>query len=214
MEELRTDQECHSDYIRNYLDEVSDITREIDTKEIEKAIEILHEAWKHGKHVFLMGCGGSASAASHFAADLSKTTLSPGKKRFRAISLVDNTPCISAWTNDEGWGSVFAGQIENFIEEGDVVIGISVHGGSGRGNAGVWSQNLTKAMQLVRDRGGKCIGLAGFDGGAFSELCDACIVVPKNSTALVEGFHSDIQHMIIFRLRQLIADSGEGSEGE
>jgi D-sedoheptulose 7-phosphate isomerase len=207
MEELKADHETNEDYIDNYMKEVVDITNNINKNEINKAIDILFNAWKNGNNVYLMGCGGSASTASHFAGDLSKTTLSSGKKRFKAISLVDNTPCISAWTNDEGWASVFQGQIENFMQQGDVVIGISVHGGKGKGNAGEWSQNLTKAMQYVKEHGGKCIGVAGFDGGAFKELCDACIIVPKNSTPLVEGFHGDIQHLIIFRLKQLIADS-------
>ncbi len=209
MEELKADQETNKDYLDNYMKEVMDIANSIDKEQIDKAIDILFQAWKKKNHVYLMGCGGSASTASHFAADLSKTTLSPGKKRFRAISLVDNTPCVSAWTNDEGWESVFQGQIENFMEPGDVIIGFSVHGGSGKGNAGAWSQNMTKAMQYVKDNGGKCIGIAGFDGGAFKELCDACIVVPKNSTPLVEGFHGDIQHMIIFRLKHLIQSSSE-----
>jgi len=196
-------------FIREYLKDVKGICDSLDVESVDRAIAILFEAWKNGNHVFLMGCGGSASTASHFTADLLKTTIVPGKKRFKAISLVDVTPCVSAWTNDEGWESVFRGQIENFMKPGDVVIGISVHGGKGKGNAGAWSQNLTSAMQYVKDAGGRCIGLAGFDGGAFKDICDACIIVPKNSTPLVEGFHCDIQHMIITRLRELIMGHGE-----
>lgn len=196
-----------SEYVENYLKEVKQIAETIDQKQIAKAIQILFEAWKNGRHVYIMGCGGSAATASHFAADLSKTTMAKGKKRFKALSLVENPALTTAWINDEGWENVFVGQIENFMQPGDVVIGISVHGGKGRGNAGAWSQNLTKAMQFVKDNGGKCIGLAGFDGGAFVELCDACIVVPKNSTPLVEGFHCDVQHLIIFRLKELIEKS-------
>jgi D-sedoheptulose 7-phosphate isomerase len=197
---MKTDQQ----YIDDYFTEVVDITKKINREEIAKAIDLLFEAWKDGKRIYLMGCGGSASTASHFAADLSKTANVPGKKRFKAISLVDNTPVVSAWTNDEGWASVFQGQIENHMEPGDIVIGFSVHGGKGKGNAGDWSQNLTKAMNYVKSNGGKCIGFAGFDGGAFRELCDACIIVPKDSTPLVEGFHGDLQHLIIFRLKELI----------
>jgi D-sedoheptulose 7-phosphate isomerase len=197
------------EYIEEYLKEVEDITKKIDRSQIDKAINILFSAWEKGNRVYFMGCGGSASTASHFAGDLSKTTIVPGKKRFKAISLVDNTPAVSAWTNDEGWSSVFQGQIEPFMEQGDVVVGISVHGGKGKGNAGEWSQNMTKAMQYVKEKGGKCIGLAGFDGGAFKDLCDACIIVPKPSTPLVEGFHGDIQHMIIFRLRELIENKSQ-----
>lgn len=195
----------NTEYIENYFENVRDILETIDKSEICKAIDILFDAWKNDKNVYFMGCGGSAGTASHFAADLSKTTIIKGKKRFKSHSLVDNASLVSAWTNDEGWASVFTGQIENSIRPGDVVVGLSVHGGSGQGNAGAWSQNMTSAMQFVKDNGGKCIGLAGFDGGAFKQLCDACIVVPKESTPLVEGFHSDIQHLMIFRLKEMIA---------
>jgi D-sedoheptulose 7-phosphate isomerase len=191
-------------HIDNYLAEVGEIIAKIDRAQIDKAIEILFEAWRSGSHVFVMGCGGSAATASHFAADLAKTTMCKGKKRFKAMSLVENPALTTAWTNDEGWENVFVGQIENFMQPGDVVLGISVHGGKGKGNAGTWSQNLTKAMQYVKDHGGKAIGMAGFDGGAFKDICDATIIVPKDSTPLVEGFHSDIQHLMIFRLKELI----------
>ena len=199
----------HREYIKKYLDDVKSLCDKFDVNEINKAIDILFEAWKNGNHVYLMGCGGSASTASHFAGDLSKTTMAPGKKRFKAISLVDNTPVVSAWTNDEGWSSVFKGQIENFMQPGDVAVALSVHGGKGKGNAGEWSQNLTLALQYVKDNGGRAIGLAGFDGGAFGEICDACIIVRADSTPLTEGLHCDIQHLIIFRLKELIANYKE-----
>jgi D-sedoheptulose 7-phosphate isomerase len=196
----------HTEYINQYLANVEDIIKKIDKKEINKAINILFDAWKNDKHVYFMGCGGSAGTASHFAADLSKTTMCKGKKRFKSISLVDNPSLTTAWINDEGWENVFKGQIENFMQPGDVVVGLSVHGGSGKGNALAWSQNLTKAMQYVKDNGGKAIGIAGFDGGAFKEITDACIIVPKDSTPLVEGFHGDLQHLIIFKLKEMIAE--------
>ena len=199
----------HMEYIENYLKEVKGIADKIDRKQLNSAIEILFDAWKNNKNVYFIGCGGSAGTASHFAADLSKTTMAKGKKRFKSISLVDNPSLTTAWINDEGWENVFVGQIENFMQQGDIVVALSVHGGKGKGNAGAWSQNLTKAMQYVKDNGGKAIGIAGFDGGAFRELADACIIVPKNSTPLVEGFHGEIQHMIIFRLKELIAEYKE-----
>ncbi len=197
----------NKEFIQTYLEDVKDIASQIDREEINKAIKILFDAWKTDNHVYFIGCGGSAGTASHFAADLSKTTMCKGKKRFKALSLVENPSLTTAWINDEGWENVFVGQIENFMKPGDVVVALSVHGGSGKGNALAWSQNLTKAMAYVKDHGGKAIGLAGFDGGAFKELADACVIVPKNSTPLVEGFHSDIQHMIIFRLKELIEKS-------
>jgi D-sedoheptulose 7-phosphate isomerase len=205
VEELKTDHSSHEEYIKNYLNEVVDITRTINRNEIKKAIEILFDAWKNDNQVFVFGNGGSASTATHFAADLSKTTIIKGKKRFKGISLFDNVPLVTAWINDEGWENVYRGQLENLFQPGDVAIAISVHGGKGRGNATEWSQNLTRALQYAKDNRGKCIGISGFDGGSFNELCDASIIVPKNSTPLVEGFHGDITHLIIFRLKELIA---------
>lgn len=209
MEELKCDQEKNSDYIDHYFDQVIDITKKIDRPEIDRAISILFDAWKSDSQIFVFGNGGSASTATHFAADLSKTTIIKGKKRFRGISLFDNVPLVSAWINDEGWQNVYTGQLKNLYQKGDVAIAISVHGGAGKGNAGEWSQNLTRGLQYVKDNGGKTIGISGFDGGSFNELCDASIVVPKDSTPLVEGFHCDIQHLIIFRLKQMIKDYKE-----
>ena len=150
--------------------------------------------------VFVMGCGGSASTATHFVCDLAKCTISPGKKRFKATALVDNIPLNSAWTNDSGWGTVFVEQLEPWLTKKDVLVGFSVHGGSGDGDAGPWSQNLVKAMKLAKERGAKIIGFSGFDGGAMKKMADACIVVPIFSeplgTPIVEGFHVVLHHLI------------------
>ena len=155
-----------------------------------------------------MGCGGSASTATHFAADLAKTIMVDGKRGFKAISLVDNIPLVSAWTNDRGWGTVFAGQLEPWLTKNDVLIGFSVHGGSGSGEAGPWSQNLVAAMKLAKERKAKIIGFSGFNGGAMKKMADVCLVVPINSedygTPVVEAFHVVLHHGIIYSLKNMI----------
>lgn len=200
----------NEEYVKQYLADAQKIIDKFDIAEIDKTINLLFEAWKNGNTVFFMGNGGSASNATHFTADLAKTTMIKGVKRFKAIGLNDCIPLISAWTNDEGWSSVYRGQLENLMQPGDVVIGLSVHGGSGEGNSGLWSQNLTQAIQYAKDNGAKTIGFSGFDGGAMKRICDACIVVPAESTPQVESFHSVLQHLIIFRLKEMMAnDSAE-----
>jgi phosphoheptose isomerase len=164
--------------------------------ELEGIINILEECQKRGGTVFVMGCGGSASTATHFAADLAKTC-----GGFKAISLVDNIPLVSAYTNDCGWESVFEGQLESWITDKDVLVGFSVHGGNSK-----WSGNLTKAMNLAKKRGAKIIGFAGFDGGTMSEVADACFVVPINDetygTPVVEAMHVVVNHGIVFELKR------------
>ena len=193
------------DYIEGYLNRMAAVIGDLPRPEIDAAIDLLFEAWRSGKTVYLAGNGGSASTASHFACDLAKWTLCAGKPRFRVLALTDNMPLFSALMNDEGTDSVYAEQLEAFVGEGDVLILISVHGGSGAGNAGAWSGNLLRALQVARDRGARTLGLSGFDGGALKQLADLCIVVPVDSTPQVESFHLALQHLICDRLRQRIA---------
>jgi D-sedoheptulose 7-phosphate isomerase len=85
-------------------------------------------------------------------------------------------------------------------------VAISVHGGSGSDKAGPWSQNLLRAVKTTRQKGGKVIGLVGFDGGELRKTADASIVVPADSTPHVEGFHLVLTHLISQRLKELISD--------
>lgn len=191
-------------YIEEYLKGVEEICRIISREEIDKAIEMLFNAWKLGNTVFIIGNGGSAGTATHFACDLNKCTAFPGKKRMKVMSLVDNIPLVSALTNDDGWENVYTEQLKNFFSGGDIVMGISVHGGNGKDKAGAWSQNLLKAMQYAKDHGGRAIGMAGFDGGAMKEMADCCVLVPYNTTPHVESFHVTLHHLITFCLMEKI----------
>jgi phosphoheptose isomerase len=195
-----------------YFQHIAEIAEKYrSAKEYDDALELLYKTWQKGGVIFSMGCGGSASTATHFAADLAKTTIIPKKKRFKAISLVDNIPLVSAWTNDAGWGSVFTGQLEEWLTKKDVLVGFSVHGGSGEGDAGPWSQNLVQAMKLAKERGAKIIGFAGFDGGAMKKMSDVAVVVPINSevygTAVVEAMHVVLTHCLIFDLKERIKNT-------
>lgn len=200
----------HVPAIDRFLQGVEEIARKISRADIERALEILEEAWRSGGTVFVAGNGGSASTATHLAADLVKMTAVPGRPRLRALSLADNVPLVSALVNDCGWERVYTEQLETFYRPGDVLVAISVHGGRGRDRAGAWSQNLLRAIRWVKEHGGRTIGLAGFDGGAMREECDTCVVVPWDSTPHVEGFHVVLHHLLVFRLAEVIAGDREG----
>jgi len=192
--------------IEQYLNEIKDICDNISKEDIDKAIELLFDAWKNGKNVFFCGNGGSAGTANHFMCDLFKVPIVEGKKRFKAHCLNDNVPLMTALINDEGWDNLYTEQLKNLFEKGDVLICLSVHGGAGQDKAGAWSQNLLKAMDYVKKNGGKTIGFAGFDGGAMKEIADVSIVVPFEATPHVEAFHVVLQHLIAFRLKEKIME--------
>jgi len=197
----------NKEFIAQYMKDLEQATRRISPGDVDRAIGLLYEAWRGGKQVFLAGNGGSASTATHFASDLAKFTSVEGKPRFRAVALTDNVPLITALTNDLGWNEVYVEQLRNLMQDGDVLVAISVHGGSGSDKAGPWSQNLPKAVKFVKHNGGKVLGLAGFDGGVLKQVADVCVVVPVNSTPLVEGIHLVLTHLISARLQELIAES-------
>jgi D-sedoheptulose 7-phosphate isomerase len=194
-----------------YLGRLAELASGLSRAAIRQAVDILYDAWRREATVFTMGNGGSASTATHLAADLSKFAMVPGKRRLKAIALVDNIPLVSAWTNDSGFESIFAEQLEAWLKEGDVLIAISVHGGSGEGEAGPWSQNLLRAVALGKERKARVIGLSGFDGGALREMADVCIVVPVDSeplgTPLVESLHVAVHHLLCLALKLRIAES-------
>jgi D-sedoheptulose 7-phosphate isomerase len=150
--------------------------------------------------VIIMGNGGSAATASHFACDLGKGTLAPGQPRFRVISLTDNMPLFSALANDFGYDQVFSEQLKSLVREGDVVIGIS-----GNGN----SPNVLNGIRAAREAQAITVGLVGFDGGALKDLADLSIHVPSDCMEQVEDVHVILEHLISTCLRQVSDENGD-----
>ena len=164
-------------------------------KEIQRFVDFLKIAREEKKQVFICGNGGSAGTAVHMACDLFKIS------GIRAISLNDNVPLMTAIINDDGWENLYTEQLKRLHNPGDMIIAISVHGGSGSDKAGLWSQNLTKAIDYVKTHGGITLGFSGFDGGAMKTICNVCVVVPAETTPLVESFHMVLEHLIAFELQ-------------
>ena len=168
-------------------------------EEIKKNAEQIHiifkkikDARNRKKKIFVMGNGGSSSTASHFVADLLKTSLVKEKKRIQAISLTDNVPVLMAWGNDTSFENIFANQLENFLEKGDLVIGIS-----GSGN----SQNVLNAIKLANKKNAVTIGLSGRNGGKLSKIAKNNLVIPNDNMLTIESMHLLICHLLTTMLR-------------
>lgn len=187
----------YTDFIQNFLAESQQLLDELPEQDINAAIQVIEQVRRNNGTVYTIGNGGSASTAEHLAADLDKTANTGQNDLFRAVTLVNNTALTTAWTNDEGWDSVYEGQLEDRITPEDVLVAFSVHGGSGP-----WSGNLVKALQYANECGASTIGVAGFDGGAFTDVCDVSVVVPVKSTPQVESLHVLIHHLMVFGLKE------------
>ena len=130
--------------------------RDKNTEKIKNVFDVLKKCKEKQNTIYILGNGGSASTASHFASDLLKTGILENENRFRVISLTDNTPVILAWGNDESFDNIFVQQLKNFVKEEDVVIGIS-----GSGN----SKNVLNAIDFANKTNAMTISFTGNDGG-------------------------------------------------
>lgn len=179
----------------NYLNAFKVLLKQFDLNAIERIVKHLVVARDSGARIYVAGNGGSAATASHLANDLGKATKSSGCAPIKVLCLNDNVPWLTALANDEGYERVFAGQIENFANAGDVLIVISASGNS---------KNLVQAVELAKTRKVITIGFLGFDGGILKTMVNEYFWLPTETGAyqLVEDVHSMLCHIITTCLMQ------------
>jgi D-sedoheptulose 7-phosphate isomerase len=181
--------------VASHLEELSATIKNLPLPAIDNLVQIFLQAYRRGSTIFLFGNGGSASLASHMCCDLGKGTAPASGKRLRAIALTDNAALITAWANDSSYENIFAEQLENLLQPGDVAFAIS-----GSGN----SPNILAALEYARRAGATTAGIAGFEGGKMKPLCDACVVVPSANMQIIEDLHLSIAHSVFRVLRHEI----------
>ncbi len=176
-------------WIKNYIAEQKKTLDSIPVKGVGKLIAIVKKAHKDGKRIFICGNGGSASNASHFATDLGKSASDKLGKRFKVLSLNDNTSWITALGNDYSYEDIFVGQLQNYAEAGDVCIAISVSGNS---------PNAVKALEWSKKNKVKTIALVGGKKGKMFEIADEKISIDSFHYGRVEDAQMGILHMICY----------------
>ena len=177
--------------IREYLEWTQEVCNQIEPNEVQELVDMLMEARKNGKSIFVIGNGGSAATASHLSMDLGKGTLrdTEDHPRFRVNSLTDNLPYVTAWANDFDYATVFEQQLRNLGSSGDVVIGISASGNS---------PNVLRAIEYAKSAGMVTAGMTGFSGGELKKAVDCSVHVSVNDYGMAENMHMVIVHIIIF----------------
>lgn len=178
------------EYAKGYFNYLYELVSQIDTKMIAALIEELEIAYKCQNTIFVIGNGGSAATASHMANDFGLDILKKSNcsQAFRMMSLTDNASVMTAIGNDDGYNNLFINQLCIHYREGDKLIAISASGNS---------PNVVDAVSWVKERGGKTIGLVGFDGGKLMAKCDITIHVktPKGEYGPVEDIHLILDHL-------------------
>lgn len=162
------------------------------TETIKKTAQALIQCLKKGHTIYLMGNGGSAAEAQHFAGELIGR-FKKDRAALPALALTSNTSILTALANDYGFDSCFERQVDAFVKAGDAVIGLSTSGNS---------PSVLKALQLARKKGATTIGLTGQSGGKMGDLVDICLRVPSDSTPRIQECHLAVSHVLCYLIEK------------
>ena len=184
--------------IAKYLQAVQATINNLDPEVIASFATHVENAYNNNQSIYVIGNGGSAANASHFAQDLAKGIFfeKPVEKTMKAISLTDNIAHITAIANDTGYQNIFSAQLNTYAQNSDVLICIS-----GSGN----SENIIEAVKAAKQKNMFVIGVTGFDGGQLKNMSDFVVHVPLHEMCTVESIHSIIFHLIVLELRERLA---------
>jgi D-sedoheptulose 7-phosphate isomerase len=180
-------------FVENYLREVREIAGQVNLDAIERLAQQLVAVRRRGGRLFVLGVGGGAANASHAVNDFRKIA------GLECYAPTDNVAELTARTNDESWGVVFASWLETSrLNDKDALFILSVGGGDMAKNI---SPNLVLAVDLARARGAAVLGIVGRDGGHTARLGTAVVIVPTVNPATItshtESFQAVIWHLLV-----------------
>lgn len=146
---------------------------------VDEAISEILAKKRDGKKIIILGNGGSAAIASHLQNDLCKSVT--------VRSLVFNeTPLLSALSNDIGYAEAFEILVELWAENGDILIAISSSGKS---------ENIIRATTAAQRKSCWIITLSGFkNDNPLRSMGKLNFYVPKEDYGVVELGHSILTH--------------------
>lgn len=162
---------------------------------LERAIAAIVAALKGGRSLLICGNGGSAADAMHIAGELVGRYLKE-RKGLKAIALAADPAVLTAWSNDYGYDTVFARQVEALGEPGGVLWAISTSGNS---------RNVVLAMERARQHGMMTLALTGEGGGKMAPLADILLDVPSKHTPRIQEAHLCLYHHICRRVEEAFA---------
>jgi D-sedoheptulose 7-phosphate isomerase len=175
-----------------YMTRMRVLIAEMDVGRIDAFSDLLFEAWRRDRRVFIFGNGGSGYTASHYVMDLVKTASVAGQKRLQCFSLVDNGGLLTALGNDISYDETFVFPLSSYARAGDVAVAISCSGNS---------PNVLKACAWAKENGLTLVCLSGFSGGRMAAYADLHINVPHENYGMIEDLHLSIGHMVAQDLR-------------
>jgi len=174
--------------IQNYISLEIEVLKRLDYKKISDALNVLTDALKNERVIYIFGNGGSAATASHYQNDFNKGISEYTEKKFRFYCLSDNVATITAIANDISYDEIYRQQLKGRLSKNDIVIAIS-----GSGN----SKNVINAVDYAKSVETYVIGLTGYNGGILGKLADLHLHADINSMQITEDIHMILDHLMM-----------------
>jgi D-sedoheptulose 7-phosphate isomerase len=153
---------------------------------LDKFAQSVIETFDSGNKIIVIGNGGSAADAQHFATEMVVRYKKTGIA-LPAIALTTDTSILTATGNDINFDQIFARQVEALGRRGDMLLAISTSGNS---------RNILRAAEVAKNLSLFTVALTGKTGGRLSQLCHMVIKVPQNATSRVQEAHIAILHAV------------------
>lgn len=145
--------------------------------------------------VLLFGNGGSATDASHLAAEF-VGRYHRDRRPFPAIALGTDLAAVTCIANDYAFEEIFARQIRAHGRKGDIAIAISTSGNS---------PNVLKGVDAAKEGGLVTVGWTGGTGGKLAGLVEHAFIVPSTVTARIQESHITLGHVLCELIDETLA---------
>ena len=155
-------------------------------KTVARIAETMVKSIRSGGKILIIGNGGSAADAQHFAAELINRFLME-RRPLPGLALTTDSSNLTSIANDYSFEQVFAKQVEALGKEGDVLLALTTSGSS---------PNILKALERANAQSMATVSLTGPDSGRLAELCDICLTVPNPATPRIQEVHHLVLHLV------------------
>ncbi len=164
---------------------------------IIEAAKLIAEAFNDGKKLLLFGNGGSATDASHIAAEF-VNRFKRERPSLPALALNTDMAVITSIANDYDFSEIFSRQLKSLSEEGDIVLAISTSGNSG---------NVLKAMDVAKRKRLRTIVFTGAKGEKFASRADLAFIVPSENTPRIQETHITLGHVLCQMVEEILFET-------
>ncbi|MFA4829488.1 MAG: D-sedoheptulose 7-phosphate isomerase [Thermodesulfovibrionales bacterium] len=164
---------------------------------IVEVSKVIADTFNDGKKLILFGNGGSATDASHIAAEF-VNRFKKERPSLPAIALNTDMAIITAIANDYDYSEIFAKQLKAIGSEGDIVLAISTSGSAA---------NVLKAMDVARKKKLKTIAFTGAKGEKFASKATYAFIVPSDNTPRIQETHITLGHVLCQMVEEILFEA-------